>query len=1610
MASLVQKKLHFHSTIENEHSIDTSIESVNCKLVNLPNLPLPSEDFIELNFSATNSITVTVTADYTNGKQIFVDYGDGLRDTHDAETHGTATYHAINKTFSESVERKIVIFGSALKGLQAGSSYLQTATVNGMSSLTTANSMFAGSTALTSIDMTNWDSSNVTSFVSTFANCMSLEHLDVSTLDTSSAQTMQSMFRYCNKLTTLDVSNFDVSSVYDMSYMFSYLFRIKNFDLSNWNTQSVTNMSYMFQMSGGILPQGYGSDNETGTVVFGENFNTENVINMSYMFNASAFKSLDLSQFNTSNVKYMGRMFACQYLENLNVSSFNTENVLDMSHMFQGTRFQSLDLSHFNTRKVTNMSYMFQACYFLNSLNINSFDTRNVSSMKWMFQSSFLTNETFSNFQNAGYSHLPSSPNSTDNNVTLDLSNWDVRRVSDMDNCFENCERLASVNFDNWCVPFVFTVPDNWNNNEVNKYAFDYKAVPFTESPVWGSSECAYCCPSVNEYLNTSGTDSETSYEVTDDNGNKRLALVYTGFDAGGKLCVNLNLSSGYSFNTSESFKNVSIDGVIVGTIKKILQNGSENNEIYYTTGNDLCYVGEYSDGDTIIMSEDVGPTPTPIMSDVVDSSNLCEYEYGRNYDFSKTSICVRKEERDSYGLPNTTGRYLKVDGEYVFDGMENGKPKYRMENEYGIGTIAYSENYKANYASYYLDFDVKEPYHTLAANEGASRGLRTNAGSYLQPTDFYNYTKLKNKEYPWCHWTTIDPVPYTLATEDNPCDFPTPTSTSISESTPTPTELLVQTTLTSNVTAGDTQLQVVEGEQTKFSIGDKIVIDEGTNKEEYNEIDSFSSINLVNPLLYDHQVGASVKKVTDISQIPTPTPTQSFYNGDNNGGGGSNELETRKFYVHGDPISYDTYAMTQGKFENTTYLWSPEYREFSDQDAPSLYVGKPSPGDTLYIDYVHDMDTIPFRLAEIDNNGNITYSLDAISQGFNYSISLSDIYTFEEGTEDEESAVREITLTEVPENTPTPTSADYLPASTPTSADYLNNGVTFSRSSNLDETAFMDYVLYNGTYYYFYNTYTVAYNIERNTNGVSFSTDNYITTIVYVSSDGGIYQIGQIQDGNLTMNTGWSIQFNGNTDLMPGGFAVTSVTIYGPDSIVSVSTPTPTPLDLGGGQWGDGQYASCVEFSDSNKWLGTSSVCFSTIENQLRFSDLRIDTSTKPSYFSGDADVSWAIVKKDALDSTLDIDNMLYDETSTFGFSSDLYDYQSWLNDVNPNAIYTANQYLNANLNTEFRIFSFVGNNNQFSDFANWVGTDTVVLIAIIGDYNGTTYGPGSRRILETIEFPLNTNGGGDNNGNDENTPTPTFATYYVDDSNFESVTTTMTSTVVEGATTIQIPSEMVSLFNVGEKVVIAEGTSKEEYNEIVGWGSLVLAWPLKYSHNSDTEIKTISEQKFVSNFWFSVEKVQIKLDDSTPLTLILNNLKVNTEDAPEWLSNDGWVTYMIVKDSVSTSELADKFNNWDYSNWFSYGDSMCVSDAGVYNSNCNLVNYNEYLTQSSPLTVGHQHYAVNTPDCFANTFYSWKGSDEVKVGIIFNTRGSQSNGWQNTNNLALMLSVEII
>ncbi len=119
-----------------------------------------------------------------------------------------------------------------------------------------------------------------------------------------------------------------------------------------------------------------------------ENLNTEEVTDMSDMFDGcESLTSLDVSKFNTAKVTDMFNMFFyCLSLTSLDVSKFNTANVTDMSYMFcYCTSLTALDLSSFNTANVTHMHSMFDGCKSLASLDVSNFNTGNVTDMEWMF-------------------------------------------------------------------------------------------------------------------------------------------------------------------------------------------------------------------------------------------------------------------------------------------------------------------------------------------------------------------------------------------------------------------------------------------------------------------------------------------------------------------------------------------------------------------------------------------------------------------------------------------------------------------------------------------------------------------------------------------------------------------------------------------------------------------------------------------------------------------------------------------------------------------------------------------------------------------------------------------------------------------------------------------------------------------------------------------------------------------------------------------------------------------------------------------------------------------------------------------------------------------------
>ena len=90
-----------------------------------------------------------------------------------------------------------------------------------------------------------------------FYNCSVLTSLNVSNFDTSNVTNMNSMFEYCSALTSLDLSNFNTSKVTDMRYMFKNCPALTSLDLSSFNMAKVTDLSDMLN---------FGSSNKIKTL------------------------------------------------------------------------------------------------------------------------------------------------------------------------------------------------------------------------------------------------------------------------------------------------------------------------------------------------------------------------------------------------------------------------------------------------------------------------------------------------------------------------------------------------------------------------------------------------------------------------------------------------------------------------------------------------------------------------------------------------------------------------------------------------------------------------------------------------------------------------------------------------------------------------------------------------------------------------------------------------------------------------------------------------------------------------------------------------------------------------------------------------------------------------------------------------------------------------------------------------------------------------------------------------------------------------------------------------------------------------------------------------
>ena len=247
------------------------------------------------------------------------------------------------------------------------------------------------------------------------------------------------MFMNCKNIKSIDLSSFDSSEVTNMSSMFSKCIYLEKIIFGNFNTQKVINMKKMFSKCKCLKE-----------INFPKSFTTENVIDMSLMFfGCEQLNKLNLS-FDTHNVTNMHGLFQeCFLIKKLDLSTFITDKVNDMSHMFfKCCQLEEIiiDPQKFKTKEVTNMNRMFLECYSLKKFNFNNLITEKVEFMTNMLSGcEQFTNIDLSNFNTKNVRDMKYMFDGCKNLKTLNLSSFRDIGNLEKDDMFNNCKNLREV-------------------------------------------------------------------------------------------------------------------------------------------------------------------------------------------------------------------------------------------------------------------------------------------------------------------------------------------------------------------------------------------------------------------------------------------------------------------------------------------------------------------------------------------------------------------------------------------------------------------------------------------------------------------------------------------------------------------------------------------------------------------------------------------------------------------------------------------------------------------------------------------------------------------------------------------------------------------------------------------------------------------------------------------------------------------------------------------------------------------------------------------------------------------------------------------------------------
>ncbi|MGQ2283584.1 BspA family leucine-rich repeat surface protein [Leuconostoc pseudomesenteroides] len=197
--------------------------------------------------------------------------------------------------------------------------------------VTNMSGMFSN-TGLTSLNLSDWDVSQVVTFEAMFSSEKNLSTLNLSNWGvnrTATSVSMRGMFQGSsnNGLTKLNLTNFQTTNVTNMSDMFYQNETTETIDLSSWNVDQVTTFQYMFA---------YSNIKSLDLSNWGIN-RTANGVDMSYMFSNTKLASLDLSNWDVTKVTNFTYMFSNSKLMTLDLTGWSTTSGNAFNIMFNAT-------------------------------------------------------------------------------------------------------------------------------------------------------------------------------------------------------------------------------------------------------------------------------------------------------------------------------------------------------------------------------------------------------------------------------------------------------------------------------------------------------------------------------------------------------------------------------------------------------------------------------------------------------------------------------------------------------------------------------------------------------------------------------------------------------------------------------------------------------------------------------------------------------------------------------------------------------------------------------------------------------------------------------------------------------------------------------------------------------------------------------------------------------------------------------------------------------------------------------------------------------------------------------------------------------------------------